>query len=377
MIRVIAVDDEQPALNRVGKLLQTMEGVQVGGLFDSARLFLEHALTTQESIDLALLDMEMPGLHGLELARRLREVRPEIHIVFLTAYEEYARDAFDVEALDYLLKPITVEDLARMLSRFEKRSSRKAADVPASERKLAVRSFGPFSVTSDNGEPVRFRNSKGRELLAFLHHFGGKPVSKAQIMDELWPGRDVERTQVNLHSTVYQLRKDLEACGLHGIVEQSKTAGGSYCLRWSGAVDDDVAAYEQAFRQFKNTNSLTYVIQAIQLYRDGFLSGSGYGWAAPRQAELELSYIELLESMINTYVRQKRYEIALSPIQKWAQLLPLDDRVHAKMVALLLLLNREADAREYHRLVLELLDCAEESEWWKDSRLFTEPASFF
>jgi two-component SAPR family response regulator len=376
MIRVIAVDDELPALRRVGKLLQTFDEVQVSGLFDSAQAFLEHVLTDSEPIDLVLLDMEMPAIHGLEMARRLRAFRPEIHIAFLTAYEEFARDAFEVEALDYLLKPVTEEDLKRTLDRFAKRSLRLEPAEVTLRSGLSVRSFGPFSVTTDNGEQVRFRNSKARELLAYLHHHGGKFVSKSQILDDIWYGGDVERTQVILHSTVYQLRKDLEACGLQGIIEQTKTAGGSYSLRWFVAFHD-VDAFANEYRLYKQTASLRHVIQAIQLYGSGYLAGSGYGWAAPRQAELELSYTELLEAMVNIYVRQQRYEIALSPLQKWAQLLPLDVRLHAKMIALLLLMNREADAISYHELALELLDQADISSELNFSSLSANPHAMF
>ncbi|TXK83535.1 BTAD domain-containing putative transcriptional regulator [Paenibacillus sp. N3.4] len=301
------------------------------------------------------------------------EPRPEIHIAFLTAYEEYAREAFEVEAIDYLLKPIADEDLARTLRRLEKRSHTGSA----SERRLAIRSFGPFSILTDKGETVRFRNSKGRELLAYLHHFGGKPVGKARIVEELWQGKDSERSQVTLYSTIYQLRKDLEACGLQGIVEQSKTSGGSYSLRWFALVDDDVTRYEQAVLEYRSTHELKHAMQAIQLYGDGFLTGSGYGWAAPRQADLELSYTEMLEAIVGAYVGQKRYEIALNPLQKLAQLLPLEERVHAKMIALLILLNREKDARKYHRMLLDLLDYAEESAVLDYSRLLSDPASFF
>jgi two-component system, LytTR family, response regulator len=377
MIRVIAVDDELPALRRVGKLLQAFDGVEALGLFDSAKKVLEFALTSQEPFHLALLDMEMPGIHGLELARRLKAIRPEVHIVFVTAYEEFARDAFDVEALDYLLKPITEEHVARMLSRCDKRRSSDDPFVIAEERSLTVRSFGPFAVLAGKEVPMRFRNSKSRELLAFLHHHRGRPVGKAQIMEELWPGADTERSQVTLHSTVYQLRRDLEAYGLHHVVEQAKTAGGSYCLRWPGTIDDDVVEFETAYDEFKRTASLTPVLRAIQLYGDGYLSGSGYGWAAPRQAELEMNYTELLEAMIDAYVRQGRYDIAFGPMQKGVQLLPLDERLHARMIALLLLMKREADAKRYHALISDLLEDSEEPSVLDFSRLAANPASFF
>lgn len=374
MIRVVVVDDELPALRRAGALLRTFGEVRLSGSFDKAQAFLEYALTTTERIDLVLLDMEMP-LHGLEVARRLRVFRPETHIAFLTAHEEYAREAFRVEALDYLLKPVEKEDLERTLRRFKQRSNSPEAEETLPERGASVRSFGRFEVTTETGEQIRFRNSKGRELLAYLHFYGGRPVNKAQIMDELWNGRDPERSQANLYSTMYQLRKDLELCGLNGNIEQSKTAGGSYCLRWSVAFDD-VAAFEEELRTYRRTSSLTHVLRAVQLYGDGFLAGSGYGWAAPRQAELELKYIDMLEAMVDTYVRQQRYEIALNPMQKWARLVPFSRRLHAKMIALLFMMDREEEAREYRELALELLDSDEGAEL-DLARLFENPASMF
>lgn len=380
MIRVIAVDDEKPALSRTGKLLQAFGGVEVCGLFDSPRKLLEFALTSPDSFELALLDMEMPGIHGLELARELRSLRPEVHIVFVTAYEEFARDAFDVEALDYLLKPITEEHLARALSRYERRAGDTGSgDAGAEEAVVSVRSFGPFSIAAGRKEPIRFRNSKSRELLAYLHYHGERPVGKARIIEELWPDGDVDRAQVNLHTTVYQLRKDLEPYGLGGIIEQVKTAGGSYCIRWPGAIDDDVAEFEHACREFKRTSSLTPILRGIRLYGGGYLAGSGYGWAAPRQAELELSYAELLEAMIHAYVRQERYDIAFGPMQKWVQLQPLEERVHSRMIALLLLMNKEDEAKRYVELIADLLEEGDSKETPLPdfARLAANPYSIF
>lgn len=376
MIRIIAVDDESPALRGIAKVLEQFEQVQVAGLFEKPSACLEYVLTAQEPIDLVLLDMDMPTMHGLELARRLRECRPEIHIAFLTAYEEFAKRAFEVEALDYLLKPIMKEDMARTIDRCLKRSGRDAATLRQPEPGIAVHSLGPFTVLACDGNPIRFRNSKASELLAYLHHHQGKPVGKAQIMEEIWYGRDTQRTQVNLHTTIYQLRKDLEAGGLSDPIVQSKLAGGSYSVHWSVSFDD-VAAYEAAVREFKRTSSLTYALRAIQLYGGGYLAGSGYVWAAPRQAELELGYTELLESVVNIYARQQRFDIALNPMRKWAELLPLSARLHAKMIALLILMNREADARSYCNLARELLDQTEDIAELEYDRIAADPSQYF
>jgi len=239
-----------------------------------------------------------------------------------------------------------------------------------------VRCFGPFEAETAGGRQIKFRNSKGRELLAYLHACGGRPVSKARIMEEIWPGGDEERTRANLYSTMYQLRKDLEACGLEEIIEQTKTAGGSYRLQWPVAFDD-VAAFEREVQAYKQTSSIKHVLSAVQLYGDGYLFGSGYGWAAPRQAELELVYTELLEAMSDTYVRQQRYPIALNPMEKWVQLAPLNVRIHAKMVALLLLMDRRADALEYHRLATGILTGEESLTELDFARIASDPAALF
>lgn len=148
MMRIIAVDDEQPALRRAGKLLEEMDGVQISGLFDSAKRFLEHMRTSPEPVELVLLDIEMPGCDGLELARTLRTERPDIQIAFLTAYEEYAREAFEVEAIDYLLKPFTADDLARTVRRAAKRLPASGWRRRRRRRHRPIRSRGWRSAAS-------------------------------------------------------------------------------------------------------------------------------------------------------------------------------------------------------------------------------------
>ncbi|OAX49889.1 response regulator [Paenibacillus sp. AD87] len=376
MIRIIAVDDEKPALRRVTRLLELIPQVQTVGLFHSSTDCLNYILTEPERIDLALLDMEMPMINGLELARRLRECRPEIHIAFLTAYEGYAKSAFEVEAIDFLLKPILQNDLERTIGRLVKRNSSKNEATHQSKRGIAVQRFGPFNVLAESGDMIRFRNSKSKELLAYLHHHQGKAVSKAQIMDEIWYGKDEQRTQTNLYSTIYQLRKDLEVSGISDLISQTKTAGGSYSLNWRVSFDD-VDSYEEEVRLFKQNSSLTHALKAVQLYGEGYLSGSGYAWATTRQAELELGYAELLEAIVKVYVRQQRFDIALNLMRKWAELNPLSSLLHVKIISLLLLMKREDDARSYYEIVRDLLDQDEESSRFDFKRLCSEPSRQF
>lgn len=117
-MRVLVVDDEPLARMRLTSLLGECEGAQcIGSAGDGEAA---HALLAEQSPDLLLLDIAMPGLDGLALAARLAgRARPLV--VFCTAYENHALKAFELEAVDYLLKPVRLERLREALQRAQKR----------------------------------------------------------------------------------------------------------------------------------------------------------------------------------------------------------------------------------------------------------------
>ena len=92
----------------------------------------------QHQPDVAFLDIRMPGLTGLEVAAAAAEASPQTQIVFVTAYNQYAVDAFDKGAVDYLLKPIARERLAATVTRLQARSARDAGALAAVIRQLGI-----------------------------------------------------------------------------------------------------------------------------------------------------------------------------------------------------------------------------------------------
>src|SRR5258706_1365824 len=103
-LRAVLVDDEQLARDELGYLLGEVGGVEVIGQAGNG----VEALTTIDRLrpDVVFLDVQMPGLTGFEVARRLLEGRAASHIIFVTAYDQHAIEAFEVNAVDYLLKPV-------------------------------------------------------------------------------------------------------------------------------------------------------------------------------------------------------------------------------------------------------------------------------
>jgi two-component system, LytTR family, response regulator len=119
-LRALLVDDEEPARSELRYLLDAYADVTVVGEAASAVEAL--ALAREASYDVVFLDVEMPGLTGLEAAPLVHERRDPPAVVFVTAHERYALDAFAVEAFDYLLKPVDPDRLARVVERLRERS---------------------------------------------------------------------------------------------------------------------------------------------------------------------------------------------------------------------------------------------------------------
>jgi len=118
-LKAVLVDDEQLARDELGYLLEQVGGVQIVGQAGNGL----EALTTIEKLqpDLVFLDVQMPGLTGFEVARRLVGSRAASQIVFVTAYDQHAIEAFEVNAVDYLLKPVDQNRLEVAVDRARRR----------------------------------------------------------------------------------------------------------------------------------------------------------------------------------------------------------------------------------------------------------------
>lgn len=112
-MRVLIVDDEAPARERLRRLLTEFGDCELSGEASNGHEAL--TLCQQHKPDVLLLDVRMPGLSGIDVAQHLNALEEPPAVIFTTAYDEYALDAFDAEAIGYLLKPVRKEKLARAL----------------------------------------------------------------------------------------------------------------------------------------------------------------------------------------------------------------------------------------------------------------------
>lgn len=118
-LRTVVVDDERLAREELCFLLSQIEGVEVVAQAEDGVSALE--VIADQTPDLVMLDVQMPGLTGFEVARRLLRGDTDSHLVFVTAYDRHAIEAFDVNAVDYLLKPVEADRLQMAVDRVRKR----------------------------------------------------------------------------------------------------------------------------------------------------------------------------------------------------------------------------------------------------------------
>jgi two-component system response regulator AlgR len=112
-MKVLIVDDEKLARDRISRMLADVDGYDVVGEAGHGKQAVEECQRAQP--DVVLLDIRMPGMDGLEAARHLMQMEEPPAVVFCTAYEEHAIEAFNVQAVGYLLKPVRREDLVNVL----------------------------------------------------------------------------------------------------------------------------------------------------------------------------------------------------------------------------------------------------------------------
>ena len=132
-MRAYLVDDERLAIERLTRLLTATGRVEIAGSETDPVAALEFLRATP--VDVLFLDIQMPGLTGFEL---LEQLDRDVTVVFTTAYDRYALDAFGVNSLDYLLKPIEADRLEQALDKVERFAGRARPDVRALARELAA-----------------------------------------------------------------------------------------------------------------------------------------------------------------------------------------------------------------------------------------------
>lgn len=314
----VLIDDERLALNSLEKQLEHFDSITVIGKHQNpfeAIEFIKHTIP-----DIVFLDIEMPGMLGMEVAVHLQDISPDIRIVFVTAYNHYAVDAFEVRALDYLLKPVKRERLMKTIKRFvankEMEALATSKQTPPDDKPSAtiIRMFQSMQFEleqeDDTIQLFHWRTQKSHELFAYLLQQSGLWVRKDTLIDILWPNYDTDRAYTNLYTTIYQLRKSLRD---YNIAIHIKSEREGYRLE-NDQIEVDVVQWEDFIKRSLPINEQTIEQhrQAIDLHRGIYLQEHDYEWAVHKQLYLNTQWYELVVQVCDYYLERQQYSEAMT-----------------------------------------------------------------
>lgn len=307
-MKVICIDDEHLSLDYLE--IQLRKIAEVGTI--KKYLDPEDALQVilQESVDIVMLDIHMPEINGMELAETILEAKPDLHIVFITAYSQYAVDAFKLNAIDYLVKPITLDRLQVTINRIYKQTHLyKAANGKA--KTLWIQTTGQllFQAETEEGQVIPWRTSKTQELFIYLLQNRGRVVDKSAILDLLWKDVKIERSYALLYTTIYNVRKALRPFQHHFKLHNM---GNGYFLELK-RVELDIVVWEDRLRRLGAVNVVTIdnFINLMKLFPEPYLEQLDYVWLESERERLEGLWKSTAKSIADYYEQAGDCDVAL------------------------------------------------------------------
>ena len=216
-MHIIAVDDEALALGLLVRSIREACPTAQINKFQSATEAL--AFLESNPCDIAFLDIHMRGINGLTLAKKIKDLMPQCNLIFVTGYSEYATDALSMHASGYIIKPVSPEAIAAELQDLRHPVTRLPNTM------LQVRCFGNFEVFSSSGEPLKFRRSKAKELLAYLVYRRGSSCSVRELAAVLFEDEEYSNKQMlYLQKIISSMMQTLKANNAADIIKKSYNA---------------------------------------------------------------------------------------------------------------------------------------------------------
>lgn len=256
-MRAICVDDERILVEDIAEMCLALPEIDQVKSFVRARDVL--AWLEYNPVDLALLDIEMPEMDGITLAARIKQIYPRTAILFLTAYKQYAFDAYSVHPSGYLLKPVSLRKLAAEVT-FA--CEGKVSSIHAIPAHIQIKTFGDFDVYVDD-VLISFKLAKSKEILAYLVDRQGSGVTRKDIFAAVWGDCQYDRKmQKQLDVYIRSLRETLREYGIEEIIEMKK---GILCVKPATFICD-------VYRFYSGDSDM------INAYRGEYMSS--YSWAS-------------------------------------------------------------------------------------------------
>lgn len=350
MLNAIIIDDEKPAIDVLKLLLEKTGQICVVGSFMSSA----HAFSKVQNLkpDVIFLDIEMPEISGLDFAEKIIEAGIDAEIVFVTAYDKYALEAFRVNAIDYILKPLSSDAISKTITKLKKiKMSQPSPQIFTDKGRIYC--FDRLLVYGAGTQKVvKWRTTKAEELFAFMLQNLNKEVFKGKITQVLWPEFETKKSNVHLHTTIYQIKKTLLSANIKFNIT---FANGRYKLDLPD-VYIDTAEFESITNAeiTLSAASIEKYEKAFNLYKGKYLEENEYLWSQGKSEEYSIRYRSLVSEFSKYYESKNDYTSAEKILEKALAKAPIDSDLNEMLLKLYLIKKDKASLVMHYNKIKEL-----------------------
>ncbi|MEK8131641.1 response regulator [Paenibacillus filicis] len=354
-MKIMLVDDEPLALRLLAEELEHIGGLDIIGTFRNPRAALDAIV--EQGPQAVFLDIEMPEMSGIQLAELILERRPDTMIVFVTVYDEYAVKAFELQAMDYVLKPVQAERLAKTIERLKLQQSHRA---PVMEGLSMIHCFRSLQFERRGRSPLnlRWKTLRAQELFCFLLQYRGRPVRKQLLVEQLWSEIEWKKGISQLYTAIYQIRKMLQDEQLPIRIENCDEG---YRLDLNG-VKLDTEKWEESLDSSPSLSRDTVDIhkRLSAQYAGDYLAEYAYHWAEKERGRLRARWLAHGKQLGNFYIANGDLTDAAAHYLSMQSVLPLEESLYVELMRLYDVLDDrrsvEAQYEQLRNVLLQELD---------------------
>lgn len=328
-MKAILIDDEPLALDFLEQQIKKVSNISIVHKF--VEFDMNRDAKWLEEINIIFLDIEMPGMNGIELAEKLLESKPSLMIVFVTAFHEYAVQAFEFDSLDYLVKPVQLDRLKKAIDRIENMINYyETKQISMNHLHINVCNELSFEAMKNKPEIVQWRTTKAQELFLYLLLHTGKTVRKSELTKLLWPEVDFNKEFSQLYTAIYHVRKTLNKFDHYFSLNN---VGEGYHLSIDH-VSIDIVEWENSIQALPpiNAHSIKDYEKIMALYTGAYLQEYDYLWAEPERHRLEMIWLRTAHQMADFYLHYNYLESAELWYAKICKVRPEDEKAHLSLM---------------------------------------------
>lgn len=322
-MRAILVDDERLALQHLRRMLETEVGdVDIVGEFTTPDQVVVRA--KELSPDVVFLDIQLPAMNGLHLGEQVQAAVPDVEIVFVTGFDKYAVQAFDLYALDYIMKPVQRGRLRQTVQRLREKMQLKAERChDPMEQQICCFNQIRFQLPGQEPQVPKWRTSKAQELFAYLLHHRDQVIDRGILIELLWPDFEISRAAQQLYTTIYHIRQTLKNNGMDTVSITPSEFGGGYRLD-IGEANIDTESWENQVKELDlpSIHTIVHYEHVLNQYTGDYLGEYSYLWAEPERQRLSMVWLNLARKISAFYIEQDDIKAAIRVNQRIQHILP-------------------------------------------------------